>query len=316
MKKIIFGNTSLQIAPIVFGGNVFGWTLNERESFEILDAVAEMGVNCIDTADVYSRWYNGNTGGESESIIGKWMKSRGNREKMIVCTKVGMDMGQGGIDISEKHIQQSVDASLQRLQTDYIDLYYAHKDDEKTPPEETLGAFQKLIDAGKVRYIGASNFSPARLDASLETAKRSSLPLYRVYQPEYNLVNRKNFEGELAQVCKRHHIGVVTYFSLASGLLTGKYKTEQDIEQSSRTSYVAKHFNERTQQIIAALENVAATHNTSAAAVALSWILHHPLVTAPVVSATKLEHLQPLKDAVFLELTLDEKELLDKVSAT
>ncbi|MAN58962.1 MAG: alcohol dehydrogenase [Flavobacteriaceae bacterium] len=315
MKQILLGNTSLHIAPIIFGGNVFGWTLNEQESFQMLDAISDLGINCIDTADVYSRWYNGNSGGESETIIGKWMKSRGNREQFIICTKVGMDMGQGGVDISEQHILKSVDDSLKRLQTDYIDLYYAHKDDETTPPQETLGAFQKLIDAGKVRYIGASNFSAARLEESITVSKNSELPLYRVIQPEYNLINRTDFEGDVERVCRKHELGVVTYFSLASGLLTGKYETEADVEKSSRTSFVKKHFNDRTRQIVATLQNIAKTHHSSPAAVALAWILHHPTVTAPIVSATRKEHLKALEKAAFLELTIDEKKMLDKVSA-
>lgn len=315
MKKNLLGNTILKISPLIFGGNVFGWTLNEKESFEMLDAITELGINCIDTADVYSRWVDGNAGGESERIIGKWMKERGNRKDIILCTKVGMDMGQGGIDISEKHIKKSIDNSLNRLQTDYINLYYAHKDDEKTPPEETLGAFKDLIKKRKVQYIGASNFSAKRLRESLEVSRVNDLPAYTVFQPEYNLLERSKFEGEIETICKEVNLGVATYFSLASGLLTGKYTSDRDIENSSRTSYVKKHWNERTKKIIKVVNSIADTHNVSPAAVALSWVLHRPAVSAPIVSATKKEHLTAFKEAATLELTLLEIDTLNNISA-
>jgi len=315
MKKILFGATELKISPIIFGGNVFGWTLNEKESFEMLDAITELGINCIDTADVYSRWVDGNSGGESERIIGKWMKERGNRDKMIICTKAGMDMGQGGIDISEKHIKQSLNDSLNRLQTDYVDLYYAHKDDETTPPEETLGAFKDLIDEKKVRYIGASNFSAERLRKSMITSREHDLPAYAVFQPEYNLVERSKFEGDIERVCKEFNLGVATYFSLASGLLTGKYTSEKDIENSSRTSYVKKHWNEKVKNIIDTVMNIAKSHHVSPAAVAIAWVLHNPSVTAPIASATKKEHLTAFKEAATLDLTVSEKETLNNISA-
>ena len=315
MKKILFGATELKISPIIFGGNVFGWTLNEKESFEMLDAITELGINCIDTADVYSRWVDGNSGGESERIIGKWMKERGNRDKMIICTKAGMDMGQGGIDISEKHIKQSLNDSLNRLQTDYVDLYYVHKDDETTPPEETLGAFKDLIDEKKVRYIGASNFSAERLRKSMITSREHDLPAYAVFQPEYNLVERSKFEGDIERVCKEFNLGVATYFSLASGLLTGKYTSEKDIENSSRTSYVKKHWNEKVKNIIDTVTNIAKSHYVSPAAVAIAWVLHNPSVTAPIASATKKEHLTAFKEAATLDLTVSEKETLNNISA-
>ena len=315
MKKLLLGETTLKISPLIFGGNVFGWTLSEKESFKILDVIFEMGINCIDTADVYSRWYNNNTGGESETIIGKWMKERGNRKDMIICTKAGMDMGQGGIDISEKHIKKSIDDSLKRLQTDYIDLYYAHKDDEITPPKETLGAFKDLMDAKKVRYIGASNFSAERLRESMLTSRKNELPAYSVFQPEYNLLERTKFEGDIASVCKEFNLGVATYFSLASGLLTGKYTSDKDIENSSRTSYVKKHWNERTKKVIDAVTSIAKKHKVSSAAVALTWILQRPNVTAPIVSATKESHLNAFREALSLELTLRDMETLNNSSA-
>ncbi|WP_203295785.1 aldo/keto reductase [Luteirhabdus pelagi] len=311
MKQIQFGKTALEISPLIFGGNVFGWTLNEKESMDMLDQIDELGINCIDTADVYSRWVDGNSGGESEALIGKWMKSRKNRDRFTICTKVGMDMGQGGIDISEKHIVKSVDDSLRRLQTDYIDLYYAHKDDETTPPEETLSAFQKLIEAGKVRYIGASNFSAERLEQSIQTSKRESLPQYRVFQPHYNAWVRKEYEGELEAVCEKYGLGVATYFSLGSGLLTGKYSSQQDIENSSRTDYVKKHYSEQLLGFINVLKEVANDHSSSPAAVSLAWLLHQPTVTAPIASATKTSHLEAIKEAVRMELTITELDRLD-----
>ena len=315
MKKTVLGGTVLNVSPIIFGGNVFGWTLNEKESFEMLDAIYKLGINCIDTADVYSRWVDGNSGGESEKIIGKWMKERGNRKDIILCTKVGMDIGQGGIDISEKHIKKSIDNSLNRLQTDCINLYYAHKDDEKTPPEETLGAFKDLIDERKVHYIGASNFSAKRLRESMMVSKENELPAYSVFQPEYNLIERTKFEGDIENVCKEFNLGVATYFSLASGLLTGKYTSEKDIENSSRTSYVKKHWNERTKKIISTVKDIAKNHHVSPAAVAISWVLHNPLMTVPIVSATKKEHLEAFKEAAILELTILEVETLNRASA-
>lgn len=311
MKKIKLGTTGLHSAPLLFGGNVFGWTLNEQESFEILDAMFEMGINCIDTADVYSRWYPGNKGGESETIIGKWMKARGNRDKIIICTKTGMDIGQGGIDISEKHILKSIDASLERLQTSYVDLYYAHKDDDKTPPSETLGAFKKIIDQGKVRAIGASNFSTERLQQSLQLSDETLLPKYAVYQPEYNLLVRDHFSQATQKLCKDHNLATVTYFSLASGLLTGKYTSETDLDASSRTDYVKKHWNEHTKNALTILQTIAKAHQTSQAAVSLAWLLHQPQVTAPIVSATKTAHLKAFGDAVTLKFSPSELDTLN-----
>ena len=315
MEKIAFGKTDLQISPLIFGGNVFGWTLDEKESFKILDKITEIDINCIDTADVYSRWVPNNVGGESETIIGKWMKQRNNRENLIICTKTGIDIGQGGIDISAKHILSSVEKSLKRLQTDYIDLYYAHKDDEKTPPEETLEAFQKLIDQGKVRHIGASNFSAERLEESLKISEKNNLPKYKVLQPEYNLLTRKEFEENKQKLCEKYGLGVATYFSLASGVLTGKYENESDIEKSSRTDQVKKYWNEKTFKVLEKLKTVSENHNTSQAAVSLAWIMQNPNITAPIVSATKQNHLAALKDAVSIKLSSEETKLLNNVSS-
>ncbi|UAB80543.1 aldo/keto reductase [Marixanthomonas sp. SCSIO 43207] len=315
MNKLLLGKTIIKTSPIIFGGNVFGWTLNEKESFEMLDLISDLGINCIDTADVYSRWHDNNTGGESETIIGNWMKSRGNRKKMIICTKAGMDMGQGGVDISESHMRKSIEDSLKRLQTDYIDLFYAHKDDEKTAPEETLGVFKEYMDDRKIRYIGASNFSAERLRAFMETSRKNELPAFTVFQPEYNLIERNQYEGAIEDVCKEYRLGVVSYFSLASGLLSGKYKTEADIENSSRSSYVKKHWNQKTKDIIDAVQTIANTHKVTPAAVALTWVLHSPTVTAPIVSATKKEHLQSFREASLLELTRLEMKTLNEISS-
>ncbi|OAB78042.1 aldo/keto reductase [Cochleicola gelatinilyticus] len=313
MKKITLGTTELKISPLIFGGNVFGWTLNEKESFAMLDAIFEMGINCIDTADVYSRWFPGNKGGESETIIGKWMKARGNRDEMIICTKVGMDVGQGGIDLSEKHILTSIDNSLKRLQTDYVDLYYAHKDDKTTAPSETLGAFKKLLDTGKIKHIGASNFSSERLQQSLQLSEETGLPKYAVYQPEYNLLVRNNFSEENQMLCKKHDLATVTYFSLASGLLTGKYSSKEDLDASSRTDYVKKHWNKETRQALKIIESISKNHTTSMAAVSLAWLLAQPQVTAPIVSATKKSHLIAFREAVSLQLSALEIEKLNKL---
>ncbi|MAT89510.1 MAG: alcohol dehydrogenase [Flavobacteriaceae bacterium] len=311
-KKL--GSTDLSISPIIFGGNVFGWTLNEKESFAILDLMFDMGIQTIDTADVYSRWAPGNEGGESESILGKWMKERGNRNDLIICTKVGMDMGQGKIDLSKSHIRASVEDSLRRLQTDYIDLYYSHKDDETTTPKETLSVYQELMDEGKVRFVGASNFSVDRLKESEQIAAEHGLPKYQVVQPEYNLLSRNSFEGELQNYCKQHQLGVASYFSLASGLLSGKYRNEKDLENSSRTDYVKKHWNADTKKLLMVLEDIANHQQTTSAAIALAWVMHQPGISAPIASATKEEHLQAFKDAIQMELSKEELRKLNEMS--
>lgn len=311
MKKRQLGNTDLQTAPIVMGGNVFGWTLNENESFEILDEFMAAGFNTIDTANSYSHWVEGNTGGESESIIGNWMKKRANRKEVTLITKVGSAMGQGSKDISEKHIIKAAEDSLSRLQTDHIDLYLTHWDDDKTPVEETLGAYQKLIQAGKVRFIGASNLSPDRLKASLKASKENGLPKYEVFQPEYNLYDRESYEQGVASICREEGLGVITYYSLASGFLTGKYRSEDDLSKSVRGGGVKKYLDERGQQILRALDELSEKHQVSQAAIALAWLIHSPLVTAPIASATKPRHLQAFTEAARLELGPEDMELLD-----
>lgn len=246
MKLKKLGSTRLETPPIVFGGNVFGWTLDEKESFKILDELFDKGFHCIDTADVYSRWAKGNEGGESERIIGKWMKDRKRRNEITLATKVGSSMKQGGSkDISKKHILSAVNDSLQRLQTDRIDLYFTHWDDDKTPVEETLSAYQQLIKEGKVRYIGASNLSANRLEDSLKASEENGLPKYEVFQPEYNLLERETFEKKIKSVCEEYNLSVTNYFSLASGFLTGKYRKATDFEGEARKDFVEKYLNRR-----------------------------------------------------------------------
>lgn len=315
MKKKKLGNTSLETMPVIFGGNVLGWTINEKESFDILDQFFEAGFNTIDTADVYSKWVPGNQGGESETIIGKWMKARKNRDKLNIITKVGSDIfGKGHIDISEKHILKAVEGSLKRLQIDAIDLYLTHFDDDKTPVTETLGAYQKLIEAGKVRYIGASNLSAERLSASLEASGMYSLPRYEVFQSGYNLFDRQDFEKSIAKVCEENNLGVITYFSLAKGFLTGKYRSEADLSQSVRGGGVKNYLNERGFRILDALDELSSKYKVSQAAVALAWLLHKPVVSAPIASATKRIHLQAFTEAAQLELKADDLLYLEDVS--
>jgi len=315
MKQRRLGNSDLYIAPLVLGGNVFGWTIDEQQSFAILDSFVEKGFNAIDTADSYSRWAAGNKGGESEAIIGKWMKARRNRERIMLATKVGSDMGQGHKDISEKYILQEVDQSLKRLQVDYIDLYFTHWDDNKTPVEETLSAYDKLIKGGKVRWIGASNLSPERLKASLDTAKDKGLPKYQVFQPEYNLYDRQGFEQGVAPICKENNIGVISYYSLASGFLSGKYRSENDLSKSVRGGGVKKYLDERGMRILHALDAVSSKHNTTQSAIALAWLMHKPAITAPIASATKESHVQSFVDAAALQLDGDDMQQLDEASA-
>jgi len=315
METTRLGNTKLETAPVVMGGNVFGWTIDEKQSFELLDEFVGAGFNTVDTADVYSRWGEGNSGGESESIIGSWMKKRGIRKEVNVITKVGSDVGQGHKDITEKHIVKAVDDSLRRLQTDHIDLYLTHWDDDRTPVEETLGAYQKLIDAGKVRYIGASNLSPERLNASLEASKNDSLPRYEVFQPGYNLCDRKDFEKGVASICQSEGLGVITYFSLAKGFLTGKYRTEDDLGKSVRGQGVLAYYDQRGMKILEALDDISSTYKVSPAGVALAWLIHKETVNAPITSATKSKHMQAFIEVAELVLTPTDMEQLDAASA-
>ncbi|MCI3937074.1 aldo/keto reductase [Chryseobacterium aahli] len=313
MQKRKIKNTDLEVAPINFGGNVFGWTLDEKQSFDILDQFVGGGFNFIDTADTYSWWVNGK-GGQSEEIIGKWLKQRGNRNDLVIATKVGSETKEHGFDISKKHILKSVDESLARLQTDHIDLYYTHFDDNKTPVEETLEAYDEIIKAGKVRYIAASNLSPERLKASFEAAEKNNLPKYVVLQPHYNLLEREKFETKYADLVKQYDLSVFTYRSLAAGFLTGKYRTEEDLAKSTRGEGVRKYLDKKGLEVLKALDQISEKHETTQASVALAWLLANPLVTAPIVSATSASQLKTLFQAPELKLSSDDIELLNKVS--
>jgi len=315
MEKKKLGNTDLYTAPIVFGGNVLGWTVDEKQSFAILDEFTGMGFNAIDTADVYSRWARGNEGGESETIIGKWMKERGNRDQILLITKVGYDMGQGYHDLSGDYILEAAEKSLERLQTDYIDLYFTHLDDEKTEVDEKLGAYEKLIKEGKVRHIGVSKLSPERIKASIEASEENGLPRYEVIQPEYNLYQRQDFEENIAPLCKEYGLGVICFFALASGFLTGKYRSEDDLSKSKRGRMVQKYLDDRGKSILEALDEVADGHDTTQAAVALAWLIAKPLVTAPIASVTKNEHFKSFTEALRVELSDQDMAKLDEASS-
>jgi aryl-alcohol dehydrogenase-like predicted oxidoreductase len=291
------GQTDLMVSDVCLGGNVFGWTTDEKASCQVLDGFVDAGLNFIDTADVYSAWVPGHAGGESESIIGRWMTARGNRHKVVISTKVGWDRG-----LSAAHIRTAVEASLKRLQTDYIDLYQSHKDDPNTPLEETLGAHAELIRAGKVRAIGASNYSAARLQEALDTSARTGLPRYETLQPEYNLYDRAGYEAELEPLCRKERLGVICYYALASGFLTGKYRSHADSGKSARGERMGKYLNERGLRILAALDEVAARHRATPAQVALAWLLFRPSVTAPIASATSPHQLSDLVASTRLRL--------------
>jgi len=295
---------------------MFGWTVDEKQSFKLLDAFFDLGFNAIDTADVYSRWVEGNEGGESETIIGKWMKDRGNRNKVLLITKVGSDVGQGKKDLSKDYILEAVDKSMERLKTDYIDLYLTHWDDEVTPVEETLEAYGKLIEAGKIRWAGASNLSPERLKASLEASKKDErLPYYQVFQPEYNLYARQGFEEGVAPICKEYGLGVITYYSLASGFLSGKYRSEKDLSKSPRGNNVKAYLDDRGQRILRALDELSKEYNTTPAALSLSWLMKKPGITAPIASATEFKHIESFGEAVRLDLTKESMDKLDRASS-
>ncbi len=309
------GNTELLAPPIVFGGNVFGWTVNEKGSFDLLDRIQDLGMDMIDTADSYSHWAEGNSGGESETIIGKWMKERGNRDQLTIATKVGSNPGKEGRDVSKSYIIKAAEDSLRRLQTDHIDLYFTHWDDEETPVEETLEAYQTLIKQGKVRYIGASNLSPDRLKASLAASKNENLPKYEVLQPEYSLMARDKFENDYLDICKKNNLGVTSYFSLASGFLSGKYETEKDVEGKERADFLKKYFNEKGKKVLKALKDISDHHNISQAGVALRWIMQRPGITAPIASATSQSQLGSFKEAMSFNLTAEEMEQLNNASS-
>ena len=315
MQRIKLGKSDLEVPVICLGGNVFGWTLPEADSLRQLDAALEAGLNFIDTADVYSRWAQGHQGGESEAILGKWLAKGNKRSNVIIATKVGMDMGDGKKGLKPAYIEQAVEDSLRRLQTDYIDLYQAHTDDKDAPLEETLAAFDKLVRQGKVRHIGASNYSGARLAQALHTSKDNGLVSYISLQPEYNLVEREKFETDLLPVVQEHTLGVIPYFSLAAGFLTGKYRSKQDAEGKARGVRVVKYLNDWGFHVVDALEEVAQAHHSTPSRVALAWLMEQPGVTAPIASATKDEHLTDLIEATRLKLDHASLEKLNTVSA-
>ena len=314
MKRRKLGNTGFEISPLALGGNVFGWTIDEPTSFRILDAFIAAGFNLVDTADMYAKWVPSNKGGESETIIGNWLKKSGKRSEVIVATKVGMEMAPDKKGLSAAYIFRAVEDSLKRLQTDHIDLYQAHKDDPDTPLEETLGAFGKLIKDGKVRAIGASNYSGPRLSQALAVSKKHGLPAYQTLQPDYNLYDRADYEKNLERICVANGLGVISYFSLASGFLTGKYRSEADLSKSQRGGRVKKYLNERGFRILKALDEVAAQYDSTPARVALAWMIARPGIIAPIASATNLEQLKDLIEATKLQLDQTSIETLNKAS--
>lgn len=313
MKKRIIKNTNLEIAPINLGGNVFGWTLDEKQSFDILDRFVAGGFNFIDTANTYSWWVNG-VGGQSETIIGKWMKARGNRNRIVLATKVGSETKEHGFDISKKTILKEVEESLKRLQTDCIDLYYTHFDDDKTPVEETMEAYAEIVKAGKVRYVAVSNVAPRRIEESFRVSEEKGYPAYVALQPHYNLLVREKFEREYAPVVEKYNLSVFTYWSLEAGFLTGKYRKDEDFEKTARGKGIKKYFDTRGKSVLSALDAVAEKHGSKPATVALAWLLAHPLVTAPIVSATSESQLQTIFDAPELVLDANDLKLLDGAS--
>ena len=315
MEKRRLGAGGPEVPAICLGGNVYGWTLPEKEAFRQFDQALDLGLNFIDTADVYSRWAPGHQGGESETILGDWLAKSGKRKEIILATKVGMDMGEGRKGLQPAYIRQAVEASLRRLQTDYIDLYQAHQDDEDTPLEETLKTFDDLVKAGKVRFIGASNYSGKRLAQALETSRRNGLTRYVSLQPHYNLVEREQFETELLPVVEQYQLGVIPYFSLAAGFLSGKYRGKQDAEKAARGAMVQKYMNDCGFGVIAALEEVAQAKGSTPARVALAWLSAQPGITAPIASATSDRQLNDLAEAAKLNLDRPSIEKLNEASA-
>jgi len=315
MQLRTLGRSGLRVAPLCLGGNVFGWTATEAASFAVLDALVGAGLNFIDTADVYSIWVPGHRGGESETVIGNWLKRGAKREGLVIATKVGQQMAPDRKGLSAAHIARSVEESLRRLQTDYIDLYFSHRDDAGVPMEETLGAYQELIAQGKVRAIGASNFTAARFAEALEVSRKNGLPRYEVLQPHYNLYARSDYESALEPLCLQQQIGVVSYFALASGFLTGKYRTPEDAAKSARGKGVVESFlNERGLRILAALDEVGRRLNASPASVALAWQIARPSITAPIASATTVQQLDELVAATRLQLDPAAIEQLNSAS--
>ncbi|MBX9879365.1 MAG: aldo/keto reductase [Candidatus Obscuribacterales bacterium] len=313
MKRL--GDSDLKVSPLMFGGNVFGWTANEAMSFRLLDAWVDAGFNFIDTADYYSRFAPGNVGGESETILGKWLNRNGNRDKVVIATKVGMEMGPGKEGLSKPYIMRAVEDSLHRLNIDHIDLYQSHKDDLETPLDETLEAFGELVKHGKVRYIGGSNYTPERLKLALKLSKEHGYPKFQTLQPLYNLYDRSQYEGELESVCVENGLGVISYYSLGAGFLVGKYRDKQSVDKSARKIRIEKYWNERGWKILKALDDVAANLNSTPGKVALAWVLARQSITAPIVSATNLTQLNDLFEATSLTLDNETMQTLNQASA-
>ncbi|MDX2203815.1 MAG: aldo/keto reductase [Hyphomicrobiaceae bacterium] len=316
MRLRPIGNSGLSIAPLMLGGNVFGWTADAAMSHRLLDQFVDAGLNAVDTADMYSRWVPGHTGGESETIIGNWLAASGKRDKIVLATKVGMDMGPGGRGLSRAHIVKSVEASLQRLRTDRIDLYQSHKDDPDTPHEETLAAYDALIAAGKVRAIGASNYTGARLAEALSVSAAKKLPRYQCLQPQYNLYDRADYEKDLEPLVLREKIAVIPYYGLAKGFLSGKYRSAADLGKSPRGGGIAGYLDARGMRILAALDEIAAPRGANPAQVAIAWLIARPSITAPICSATSPAQLADLIAATRLELSAEQVRALDAASAS
>jgi aryl-alcohol dehydrogenase-like predicted oxidoreductase len=315
MQRRRLGQSALELAPIMLGGNVFGWMIDEKTSFGILDAFIDAGFNAVDTSDSYARWIPGSPGGESETIIGNWLKRSGKRDKVLIATKVGEDMGEGR-SLKKDYILRECVASLRRLQTDYIDLYQTHFDDEVTPPEETMQAYAALIAAGKVRAIGASNMTAARLKASLAASKKLGLPRYESLQPLYNLSDRREFETEFEPICRQEKLGVINYYSLAAGFLTGKYRSpEEGAKHPGRGGRLKRYLDARGMGILRALDTVAARHNALPAQIAIAWLIAKPIITAPIASATSLKQLDEILKAPQIKLSREEIALLDAAGA-
>ncbi len=314
MQKRELGKSGIKVAPITFGGNVFGWTIDKKQSFKILDAFAEAGFDFIDTADTYSWWVPGNVGTESETIIGEWLAQRNNREKIVISTKVGSQNNEHPVNVSKEFIIKNVEGSLKRLKTDYIDLYQTHFDDENTPVEETLSAYQQLIKEGKVRTVGTSNMSPRRILESLAASEKEGLPRYQTLQPQYNLLERGSFENELQEIAEKNNMGVLNYYSLASGFLTGKYRSKNDLNKSQRGGAVEKYLNEKGFKVLGALDKISKKYSTTPATISLAWLLARPNITAPIVSATSLKQLEAIIQAPKLKLDVEDMAMLNAVS--
>ncbi len=314
MQTRKLGRSDLEVSPLAFGGNVFGWTADEYTSMHLLDRFVDEGFNFIDTADMYSRWVPGNEGGESETVIGKWLRKSGKRDKVVIATKVGMEMGPGKKGLAPDYIRSAVDNSLKRLQIDCIDLYQSHIDDDQTPLADTLDTYDDLIKAGKIRVIGASNYSAERFEEALAVSTQNNLPRYESMQPNYNLYDRADFETKLQNVCVQNEVGVISYFSLASGFLAGKYRSEADLAGEPRARMVKKYLNDRGYRVLDALDNVAKQTGSTPARVAIAWLIAQPGITAPIASATTLSQLEELFAATRLQLDASQPEQLGAAS--